>query len=116
MKEFRLDSRKGLEETAKKVRAFWLYRPHRYAHLGSKNVNVTGDYVFSSSKNSKDLYYTLGVEDSRFCQFVSMAPSKDCYDYTLWGNGAERLYEALIVGQGTRDVRFSIQTWEIGRA
>ncbi len=111
IKEFRLDSRKGLEETAKRVREFWLTRPHRYAHMGAKNVNVTGDYVFSGSKNSKDLYFTAGVEDCRFTQFITTIPTKDCYDYTHWGNGAERLYEALIVGQGTRDVRFSTQTW-----
>lgn len=111
VKEFRLYSRKGLEEAAKRAQAFWLTRPHRYAHLGSKNVNVTGDYVFSASKNSKDLYYVLGTEDSRFVQFITMPPVKDCYDYTLWGNGAERLYECHAVGQGARDVKYSIQTW-----
>ncbi|MBI2623139.1 MAG: hypothetical protein HYW65_01005 [Candidatus Liptonbacteria bacterium] len=111
MKELPLHSRKGIEETLQKVHAFWLTRPHRYAHLGAKNVNVTGDYVFSASKNSKDIYFGIGIEDSRFCQFVGMLPAKDCYDYTRWGNGAERVYECLIVGEGARDVRFSIQTW-----
>jgi hypothetical protein len=110
-KELRLDSRKGLAEIAAKVRAFLLTRPHRYAHLGAKNVNITGEYVFSGSKNSKDLYITSGVEDCRFTQFITMMPTKDCYDYTLWGNGAERLYEDLIVGEGATGVRFSNQTW-----
>ncbi|MCR4328253.1 MAG: hypothetical protein NUV53_01920, partial [Patescibacteria group bacterium] len=109
--ELELHSRSGLAEAAEKRRHFWLSKPHRYAHLGSKNVNVTGDYVFTGSKNSKDLYHAFGVEDSRYCQFVGMPPTKDCYDYTRWGNGAERIYESLIVGQGVRDVRFSIQTW-----
>jgi hypothetical protein len=111
MEEFQLHSQKGLEKAKNKSRSFWLTRPHRYAHLGTKNLNVTGDYVYMGSKNSKDIYYGCGVEDSRFCQFLTLPTTKECYDYTMWGNGAERLYECFIVGEGARDVKFSNQCW-----
>jgi len=51
------------------------------------------------------------VEDSRFVEFVSMASTRDTYDYSGWGDGAERIYESATVGAGANDIKFSFQCW-----
>ncbi len=110
LKEFNLSSYFALENIRRKVYEFWLKYPRR-AYIGnSLNVNVTGDYVYES-KNSRDTYMASGVEDSRFTQFISVAKAHDSYDYTGWGNGAERIYESCVVGEGANNIKFSNECW-----
>jgi hypothetical protein len=86
LKEFRLESRSGLQEMRIRASRFWEEHPRR-AYIGnSLNVNVSGDYIYES-KNARDAYMVTGVEDSRYVQFVSVGPARDCYDYSGWGNG-----------------------------
>jgi len=106
LKELGLDSFAKLEELKKASRAFWLSKPYRAYSGNSLNLNVTGEYVFES-KNSDDLYLCTGMEDSRYSQFITVPSAKDCYDYSGWGNGAERMYEALICGEGASNIKFS---------
>ena len=110
LKEFNLSSYFALENIKRKVYELWLQHPRR-AYIGnSLNVNVTGDYVYES-KNSRDAYMVSGVEDSRFTQFISVAKAHDSYDYTGWGNGAERIYESCVVGEGANNIKFSNECW-----
>lgn len=57
------------------------------------------------------MYQVGSAEDAKYCQFLTLPTTKDAYDYTIWGNGAQRIYECLIVGEGADAVRFSNQTW-----
>jgi hypothetical protein len=52
-----------------------------------------------------------GAEDSRYLQFISVIPTRDCYDYSGWGNGAEKIYEGAVVGEGSSNVKFSNECW-----
>jgi len=108
--EFRVDSYEHLVALKERARVFWLTFPYRYAH-SLRNMNVTGEYVYES-KNSKDLFDVVhGAENSRYCQIMTMPGVKDSYDYTAWGNGAERCYEVATAGEGASNVKFSSQAW-----
>lgn len=110
LEEFHLDSYRSIQNLKKEAIEFWGKYPHKFAHA-LRNANVTGDYVYSS-KNSRDMYVVHeGAEDSRYCQLMTMSPLKDCYDYSVWGNGAQRVYECMVGGEGIDMVRFSFQVW-----
>src|SRR3989344_166136 len=108
--EMRLDARSGLAKARKQAHDFWLTQPNKYIHSGARSVNVSGDYV-NWSKNAHDCYMVVGAEDSRYCQLLTMRPTRDAYDYTIWGNNAQKIYECMIVGEGADTVKFSFQCW-----
>jgi len=109
-KEFRLDTREGINELEKKVKNFWLTLPYRAYKGHALNVNVSGDYVFES-KNSKEMYLANGAEDCKWCQFITVKSAKDCRDYSGWGNNASRIYESTVVGENADSVSFSGECW-----
>lgn len=85
----------------------WLKYPVKYMH-SRQNINSTGDYVFNS-RNTLDSFEMMGAEDCRYCQFASTKTSKDCYDYTEYGENVEMVYETLLLGDGGANVRFTAQ-------
>lgn len=93
----------------KQRNAFELEFPKKYIE-GNNNKNITGDYVYHA-KNVRDGYELVGTEDSRYCQFLFLTPTKDAYDYTMWGGNATRVYESMGVGGGQSDVKFSFECW-----
>ena len=104
--EFRLDTYSGLISAQQQSHEFWMKFPVKFAHV-RQNTNTTGEYVFHS-KNVKDSYRVYdNSEDSRYCQLILLGPEKGCYDHTGWGKGAEQIYEALQVGDGAYNIRFS---------
>jgi len=96
----------------KKLKEGALLRPYKYI-IDSRNSNVTGDYIFWS-KNVSNGYEIVSTEDSKYCQFI-IVPIKtaDSYDFTMWGGGAERIYECMGTGGGQRDVRFCFNSWSM---
>ncbi len=106
IKEFDFLSRKGLEKIRKEADEFWLSLPYREYTGNPKNLNVSGDYIFES-KNAKSCYMCVGVEDSKYCQFVSVPKATNCMDYYGWGNSASLVYECATSGEGIQSVRFS---------
>lgn len=110
LEKFRLESRGSLKELQKKVKDFWSKYPRRFYSGNSLNVNVSGDYVYES-KNTKNGYLVTSAEDSKFIQIISVPTTKDCYDYSGWGNKAEKIYESAVVGEGVSNVKFSNECW-----
>ncbi len=110
LKEFKVDTIEGVENMRKMAQEFWLTQPQRSFLGNSLNVNVTGEIIYES-KNAKDCYIVSNVEDSRYVQLISLAPVKDCYDYTVWGNGAEKIYECLTIGEGGYNDKFCMSCW-----
>jgi hypothetical protein len=106
LKELKLDTRSGIEDLKKEAEVFWQKFPYRFYTGNSLNLNVTGEYVYES-KNSKEVYNVGGSENCKFSQFLTVHSSKDCYDYSGWGNGAELLYECAGVGNNVSNVKFS---------
>ncbi len=104
---FNVDTFSGLSRVIQEAHAFWKKYPVKFAHV-RRNSNVSGEYVFNS-KNVKDSYRVYeNAEDSRYCQLIILGPEKDCYDHTSWGKGAEQIYEALQVGDGSFNIKFSV--------
>jgi hypothetical protein len=110
IKELGLDSWDKIQEIEKKAREFWLTKPYREYIGNSLNLNVSGEYIFES-KNSHDLYMCTNVEESRYCQFVTVPSVKDCYDYSGWGATSELVYESLICGEKASNVKFSFSCY-----
>ena len=110
VKEMELDTRQGREQVYKDALSFWQQHPYRATTGNNLNVNTTGDYVYES-KNVREGYMITSTEDSKFVSFLTLGPTKDCYDYTVWGAGAEHLYECVTVGDGGYNNKFCMQCW-----
>ncbi len=95
----------GIGELAKQAEELWLTVPQKFMH-GFQNVNVSGDYIYHS-KNAHNVYQAKYLEDSKYCQLIKDKSAKDCYDYSVWGMNAERMYESVCCGLNTSDVKFS---------
>ncbi len=106
---FAVNTFSGVQAAKDKAEKFWLEFPQKYAHA-RHNVDSTGDYIYSS-KNAHFMYHSRFVEDAKYTQFMSQAPIKDVYDYTAWGDNAERIYESMSVGEHASNVRFSAFCW-----
>ena len=110
LKEFRLDTRSGIEKVKKEAEEFWHKLPYRFYTGNTLNLNVTGEYVFNS-KNAKEIYIASKTENCKWCQFITVSPVKDSYDYSGWGNVAELVYESATVGEGVNNIKFSSFCW-----
>jgi hypothetical protein len=106
VKEFVLDSWNNIQKLEKQARAFWLTRPYREYHGHSLNLNVTGEYVYTS-KNSKESYILNGAENCKWCQLITVDGSRECMDYSGWGNNVQFIYESASVGENANSVLFS---------
>jgi len=100
----------GIQKVKNEALKFWLTKPYRAFHGHSLSYNVTGDYVFTS-KNSKECYILNGAENCKWCQFVTVDSTKDCYDYSGWGHNVSQIYESITVGNGADSVFFSFECW-----
>lgn len=109
VKSFNLSSRNSLREMETRTEKYFAAQPHRYMQ-GLKNQAVSGDYIYNS-KNVTDSYEVAESQDCRYCQLLIIGGNKDCYDYTMWGSNAERIYESMCVGDGAQNVKFSFESW-----
>jgi len=103
-KELNLSSYLTLEKIKSEASALWSKYPVKFMH-GRHNVNSSGDYIYDS-KNTLFSYEMFGAEDCKYCQFASTKITKDAYDYTEWGFGAELIYETLLSGEGITRLKF----------
>ena len=77
-------------ENLEKLQKLKLTMPHRYARI-YKSVNYDGDYL-SEDRNTHNSFSSLQNEDSKYLFFCRHG-TKDCYDTSFQGVGAELLYE-----------------------
>lgn len=110
MKEFAIDKYEEQQKALNQAKKLWKKAPNRSYYGNSLNVNVSGDYI-KESKNTHNAYWVTGAEDCRYVQYLNLKSTKDCYDYTGWGNSAELLYECYIVGEGAYNNKFSGECW-----
>jgi hypothetical protein len=61
---------------------------------GSDNTGVFGA-MNTSCKDSVGIYECTQVERSKYCWYVYNAT--DCYDFDVFGDGSQRVYESLAV-------------------
>ncbi len=108
IKELKLDSWAGIQELKKKAYAFWRTKPMREYDGNSLNVNSTGEYIYEC-RNSKEIYIGEELENCKWCQFITVPTTKDCLDYSGWGDNASLIYEATMAGLNASLVKFSHQ-------
>ncbi|MBI3273908.1 MAG: hypothetical protein HYZ69_02080 [Candidatus Colwellbacteria bacterium] len=112
LESFRLGSMKAFEQKRKESEQFFLQHPRNFMHA-RKNEKVSGDYIYES-KNVTDSFVVGRGENCRYAQHLKYVSTgtKDAYDYTQFGVGAELLYEAAWCGLGVSNVKFSL--WNYG--
>ncbi|MFH1769323.1 MAG: hypothetical protein ABH833_01500 [Parcubacteria group bacterium] len=111
LEEYKFDSYQSIMKMQKEARKFWIKFSHRFVNASPQNINSTGDYVYNA-KNAKDCYQARFIEDSRYCQFITTKPEKDCYDHTEWGKGAQRVIDSITVGDGADSVKYCFGSWD----
>jgi len=108
---YELHTRRGMERAQSEAQLFWKKFPNKN-YQGLKNLNCTGSYI-THSKNVKDSFLVRAGENLRYCQYLQETPgSKDCYDYSNWGDAAELIYESISCGSGVHNLKFSWITQE----
>ncbi|MBI5220749.1 MAG: hypothetical protein HY978_02855, partial [Candidatus Liptonbacteria bacterium] len=107
LKSYNLGSYAGIQELKNKAEAFWLKFPVKFRE-GSHNLNVSGNYI-NHCKNVRDSFLVRECENMRYCQYVQEPPgSKDCYDYSIWGDSNQLVYECHASGIGLYNVKFCL--------
>lgn len=109
VKSFSSGSYSDLIEMKKIVYEFWKKFPNKFYH-GIRVVDSTGERIFDS-KSVKDCYYVKDAENIRYCQDIWQSTSS-CYDYSVWGDGAENIYECMTCGLGIYNLKFCFNCWE----
>ena len=101
----------NLQNLKKQVEEFWLQFPNKFIE-GLHNTAVSGNYI-DHAKNVKNSFLIREGENLKFCQYVSeYPPSKDCYDYSVWGDSSELLYECTSCGIRANNLKFCLLTQE----
>jgi len=105
LKEIFRSSHEDFKKYQEKLRGLSLAVPFKYMH-GSHNADVLGDYVYNS-KNAKYAFFVFDAENSKFVSLIHSKGTRDCYDYTDWGEKAQLLYECSAVGLGAYNITLS---------
>lgn len=109
LKEFDVEQIANIVSFREKAKKEHLKYPVRFMS-GKRNDNVTGDYI-DNSKDALDSYMASNVENVRHFHFSIRSETKDCYDCTIVGWSASKVYESVIVGDRTYDIRFCFECW-----
>ncbi len=109
LKSFNLGSHTELEQIRRKAQDFWLKFPTKYLE-GTKNADVGGSYI-SNSRNVKKSYLVNDCENLKYCQYMQVPSSKECYDYSVWGENATFSYEIAMTGAGANNLKFCLQCY-----
>ena len=107
--EFAFGSFANLENFARKAEDFFAKNIVRFAN-GKHNSNISGEYI-NNSKNVRDSYYVNSGEDCRYVQYLLTPSSKDCMDYSAWGQNAELVYEVSSTGEDSSRIKLSYRTY-----
>jgi predicted transcriptional regulator YdeE len=104
-----LDTFSGIEKARQEARTFWNTQIIKY-HQGLKNLNSTGSYV-TNCKNVNDSFLVREGENMRYCQYMLVPKTKDCYDATIWGSNTELSYEICTSGGNAYNLKFCANCW-----
>ena len=113
VKELRLNTYSGLQGVLRKMREIAMTRPVRFMR-GIQNVGSTGDNM-AHTKNCKECWGVNVGQDLKYCQIVTRKV-EDCYDYTVWGDSASRIYECMTCGIEVNDLKFCFDCWPSSNA
>jgi len=101
-----LGSWENVQKFRQEVRSFIVKEPRREFH-GRKNQNVSGEYILNS-KNALDCYMVANAEDLRYCHLLKNGPAAKSYDWTIFGDGGEWIYDSCWTGLNANNNKFGI--------
>jgi len=111
IKSYNLGSYKSLQKIKNEAFDFWLKFPNKFLQ-GSHNTNSSGNYIYHS-RNVNNSFLIRESENMRYCQYIQELPgSKDCWDFSIWGEGSELVYESHSCGTGIQNIKFSVLCYE----
>jgi hypothetical protein len=107
VKSFNLGSYENLQKLKLRALDFWNKSPNKFLE-GFQNENISGNYI-SHSKDVKNSFMIREGQNLHYCQYLQEgAPSKDCWDYSVWGDNNQMLYECHACGIGTQNIKFCL--------
>ncbi len=98
-------SRERIQAVRKRAEDHFMNYPNRAFH-GLHNTNVSGDYIYNS-KNVYRGFLVTDVENSKYVALIHSPGTRDCFDYTDWGDNAQLVYESIACGLGVSNIKFS---------
>ena len=107
--ELNLGSHAQIMGLKRRVQDFWLKFPVKFNHT-LRTLNSSGERVYDS-KNAKDCYTVRGAENVRYSQDIQNKAA-NCYDYSVWGAGADNIYECMTCGLGAYNLKFCFNCWD----
>jgi len=111
LNELNLGSYDGYQKTKKQAQDFWLKFPNKFIE-GTHDTNVSGNYV-SHSRNVKNSFLIREGENLKFCQYLQEnSPAKDSYDWSIWGDNGQMVYECHACGLGVNNIKFCYNVQE----
>jgi len=107
IKEFDLGSFLSLQRLKEETANLFLSQPRKFIH-DRLNKDATGDYIYQS-KNVHNVFTVEKAEDCRYSQFLRYVTTgtTHAYDYSIFGLGADLIYECAWCGFETSNLKFS---------
>lgn len=96
LREMKLDSYTGIENTLNEILSIWQKYPVKYQH-SIRAANCTGDYIYNSSK-IRNCFFVGNAENCAYSQSIIYGPIKDCVDISSTGVSSELDYETVCCG------------------
>ncbi len=107
IKSFNLGSHASLQAIKKQVMDFWMKFPNKFLE-GFQNTNVSGNYI-DHCKDVKNSFMVREGQNLHYCQYIQEGTgSKDCWDYSIWGDNNQLVYESHACGLGTQNIKFCL--------
>ena len=107
IKSFNLGSYENLQKIKEKVLQFWMKFPNKFIE-GFQNTNVSGNYI-EHCKDVKNSFMVREGQNLHYCQYIQEGTaSKDCWDYSIWGDNNQLVYECHACGLGTQNIKFCL--------
>ncbi len=107
IKSFNIGSYESLQKIKKEVLDFWLKFPNKFIQ-GFQNTSVSGNYI-ENSKEVHDSFLVREGQNLRYCQNLLETPGcKDCWDYSIWGDNSQLIYECHSCGMGIQNLKFCV--------
>ena len=109
LQEYNLESRATILNIFNQFVTYSQQFPAKYIH-GIQNENSTGDYL-NNTQNCSYCFDALNVQDSKY--LFNVFNAKESYDVTVFGGekGFEFCYECHEIGDGSRNLLFTDQSW-----
>lgn len=112
VKKYDTKSYKAQMQAQHECEQFFVKHPRKYMH-GSSNENVEGDYIYQS-KDVKESFLVKKAEHCKYAHFIDHTTNttNHAYDYTMFGVGADYIYECAWCGLNVNNLKFCL--WNYG--